>query len=228
MLLFTCFCLTIIISKGWNRYWLAGIFCLVIVASMGLNSLILSMLNSPLVKENLLILYGIESLVILTIWIFSSLRNKNRIDLQTKKWTTLTSKTEIISLIILTLFILTIPLVITNSERRGYSEFYFYETNYDNSAWRKIYSTSQTIPLIIVVENRETDSTHYTVDVLANQILINHFDLGSINPEELGTQSVILPAVSQPNTQYQFFLYKDNIKTPYRTLYLWIRRDAKQ
>jgi uncharacterized membrane protein len=126
--------------------------------------------------------------------------------------------------LIVAAFLVLLPLVLNKKENTGYTEFYFQESQDENSAWLLTYPLGASIPINLIVNNRELNPTRYFIQLYTDQSVAGYVDLGVVPPGQNVTQQLVLPPLAETNTRYEFILYKNGLDTPYRILNLWIRR----
>jgi|GEM_PF-4787050 len=218
-----------ILSMRQSRYWLAAIFCLMFIILIGFNSLILNTAGLKISDTNLLAIFGLESFLGLMVFIYLLFKGRHKFGFLNllKRPLNRENKNKGIVFLVAILFIIAIPLSLGNQNKQGYTEFYLKESEYSSPGWSKTYSYSDHIPIHLVVNNQELDSTEYDLTVLANGSGILSIDLGRINSGQSLTTEIDLPPSGEPIVNYQFLLYKVNGSSPYRFLSIWIKRGSK-
>jgi uncharacterized membrane protein len=130
-------------------------------------------------------------------------------------------------LIILSMFVVVAP-SLTHVRRESYTEFYIVDAYFDVPPWRRSVDASVLFPVTVAVASSEKSAESFMVYVTTEGETTQVIHLGVLKPGETATHAIkISPRVSRAQ-RYDLLLYKGESKTPYRTLYFWLRETPDQ
>ena len=142
----------------------------------------------------------------------------------------LDSKTRLPSalmFIILFIFVVVAP-SLTHVQRESYTEFYIVDAYLDMSPWRRSVDASVMFPVTVAVVSSEKSAESFMIHVTTEGETTQVIHLGVLKPGETATHYIRIPPRLNPAQRYDLLLFKGKSKTPYRTLFFWLRETPDQ
>ncbi|MBN2387852.1 MAG: hypothetical protein JXB85_12610 [Anaerolineales bacterium] len=206
-----------------NSFSILGYLLLSYVLLFGINSLILNGTGIRIGKTNLIILFGIEGTISLILLVYEIKYKRNNLLVIHKEKPAKYYGFANLLLLVLFITIASYSLV-DRKDRNGYTEFYFLQEPGVQPAWQGVHSYSDQVIIRLVIHSEELNRTMYSVVVSQPDTLLSQQDFLFIEPGGSTMVEFVLPASTENITLYQFDLLRNFSTTPYRSLYIWLRR----
>jgi uncharacterized membrane protein len=129
--------------------------------------------------------------------------------------------------IILSMFVVVVP-SLTHVRRESYTEFYIVDAYFDVPPWRRSVDASVLFPVTVAVVSSEKSAESFMVYVTTEGETTQVIHFGVLKPGETATHPIRIPPRVSRAQRYDLLLYKGESKTPYRTLYFWLRETPDQ
>lgn len=114
-----------------------------------------------------------------------------------------------------------IHLVVFHNPGQDYTEFYMVDHNNDTLDYPINVTQNSVKKLVIGITNQEHQETNYTIKVLKDNQIITKFN-ETLKDKETMEIPYYMTSTNEKGTNQtlNFELYKNNVSSPYRTLYL--------
>jgi len=119
-------------------------------------------------------------------------------------------------------FLVVIPFLL-QIKRESFSEFYIVDSYPTPWPWQRHVALTEPISVTVVVVSHELQANHFSIKLLTNEMVIQTFNLGTIEAGKTLEQLVYIPPRTQSAQQFALRLYKDEITKPYRLLDFWLK-----
>ena len=125
------------------------------------------------------------------------------------------------TILVLAVFLLT-TLSLNPRQRESYTEFYIVDGLQEAPPWRRSTNASEPVPLTLAVVSSEQTATSFSIHVMTEERTVEVISLGLLEPGEGIQRSITVPQPTNREQRVELFLYKDNVESPYRSLFFWL------
>jgi len=190
---------------------------------IGINVLIINLLGIKIIETNFLVIFGIESLITISLFIYDTRRNKKILNAEILHDKLI--KNDLYNYLFLISFIcIALYSLIVHQERNGFTEFYFLQEQNSQPVWQRVFSQSDQVVVKLAIKCEELNTTAYSIIAYKQNELFSQQEVFTLHPGSVMTYSIVLPRSKDPIMDYKFILLKNLSATPYRTLNIWIKR----
>lgn len=137
----------------------------------------------------------------------------------------MTTMNKIIKVVLIAILIIAvlqvIYLVVFHNPGQDYTEFYILDHNHDTLDYPINVTQNSVEKLVIGITNQEHQKMNYTVKIIKDNQTISQFNQTLSDKETIEIPYYMFSTkVKGINQTLNFHLYKENVSSPYRTLYL--------